>query len=74
MSGNQQNHEEQTRERAYILWEQEGKPEGRHEEFWHRAMAEVAKSQERGTKELSSPDKAEAIPTPSSRNANGKGA
>jgi Protein of unknown function (DUF2934) len=25
------------RERAYLLWEQEGRPEGRAEEYWHRA-------------------------------------
>jgi hypothetical protein len=25
------------RERAYELWEQEGRPEGRSDEYWHRA-------------------------------------
>ena len=25
------------RERAYMLWEQEGRPEGHAEDFWHRA-------------------------------------
>jgi Protein of unknown function (DUF2934) len=25
------------RERAYQLWEQEGRPEGRSDEYWHRA-------------------------------------
>ncbi|MBB1493204.1 DUF2934 domain-containing protein [Paracoccus sp. MC1854] len=24
--------------RAYALWEQEGRPDGRAEEFWHRAL------------------------------------
>ena len=28
--------------RAYLLWEQEGRPEGRAEEHWLRAEAEVA--------------------------------
>jgi hypothetical protein len=28
--------------RAYELWEQEGRPHGRAEEFWHRASTELA--------------------------------
>ena len=28
--------------RAYLLWEQEGRPEGRAEEHWLRAEAEMA--------------------------------
>jgi len=31
--------EQATRVRAYYLWEQEGRPEGRDLEFWHRARA-----------------------------------
>jgi hypothetical protein len=30
--------EQAVRERAYLLWEQEGRPEGRTEEYWHRAL------------------------------------
>jgi len=30
------------RERAYLLWEQAGRPHGRSEEFWRAAVAEVA--------------------------------
>jgi hypothetical protein len=26
------------RDRAYLLWEQEGRPEGRADEYWHRAQ------------------------------------
>ena len=26
------------RERAYLLWEQDGRPKGRAEEYWHRAL------------------------------------
>lgn len=26
------------RERAYLLWEKEGCPDGRAEEYWHRAL------------------------------------
>jgi hypothetical protein len=29
------------RRRAYELWEQAGCPEGRNEEFWHAARAEI---------------------------------
>ena len=30
--------EQVVRERAYFLWEQEGRPGGRAEEYWHRAL------------------------------------
>jgi hypothetical protein len=33
---------ERIRRRAYLLWEQEGRPEGQAEDHWHRAEAEVA--------------------------------
>jgi hypothetical protein len=29
--------EQQVRERAYFLWEKEGRPDGREAEFWERA-------------------------------------
>jgi Protein of unknown function (DUF2934) len=29
--------EERIRHRAYLLWEAEGRPEGRQDEYWHRA-------------------------------------
>jgi hypothetical protein len=29
------------RERAYRLWEEEGRPEGRHESHWHQASQEA---------------------------------
>ncbi len=29
--------EEQIRARAYELWQQAGKPQGREDEFWHQA-------------------------------------
>jgi hypothetical protein len=32
---------ERIRRRAYALWEQEGRPEGRADEYWRRAEAEV---------------------------------
>jgi hypothetical protein len=33
---------ERIRQRAYQLWEQEGRPEGRAESHWQQAEAEVA--------------------------------
>lgn len=36
------NVQERVRQRAYRLWEQEGRPEGQAEEHWRRAEAEVA--------------------------------
>lgn len=33
--------EREVRERAYVLWEQAGRPEGRSEEFWFLAQQEM---------------------------------
>ncbi len=33
--------EETIRRRAYRLWEEAGRPEGRSDEFWHAARAEI---------------------------------
>lgn len=30
--------EERIRQRAYQLWKEDGAPEGRSEEYWHRAQ------------------------------------
>lgn len=32
--------EQAVRERAYALWEEDGRPEGRADEYWHRALDE----------------------------------
>jgi hypothetical protein len=37
MSSSNEDREQRIRERAYSLWEEEGRPEGRAEEFWERA-------------------------------------
>lgn len=34
--------EHKVRERAYALWEDEGRPAGRHAEHWQRASSEIA--------------------------------
>ena len=33
--------EQAIRERAYAIWEEQGRPEGRHLEHWLRAEAEI---------------------------------
>ncbi|MGF7148080.1 hypothetical protein FHS96_001689 [Sphingomonas zeicaulis] len=34
--------ERRVRDRAYALWEREGRPSGRHDEHWFRASREIA--------------------------------
>lgn len=36
--------EHKVRERAYALWETEGRPSGRHDEHWHRASSEIVEA------------------------------
>ena len=40
------NDETKIRDRAYQLWDQAGRPDGRHEEFWHDAERELAEEEE----------------------------
>ncbi|GAA0580085.1 DUF2934 domain-containing protein [Rhizomicrobium electricum] len=43
--------EDRIRERAHALWEEEGRPEGRREQHWQRACAEIdAETRHAGTK------------------------
>jgi hypothetical protein len=37
MAGNEEKNDEKRRERAYRIWEEEGRPEGRHLDHWQRA-------------------------------------
>jgi hypothetical protein len=41
MSDNDEDRHELVRRRAYLLWEEAGRPEGRNEEFWHQAKSEM---------------------------------
>ncbi len=43
------------RERAYHLWEADGKPHGRHEEYWERASELVGMESSPGTGQLPNP-------------------
>ncbi|MGY8679392.1 DUF2934 domain-containing protein [Bradyrhizobium sp. UFLA05-153] len=40
--------EEQIRKRAFELWEQAGKPEGREDEFWQQAQRELQSTEQNG--------------------------
>jgi Protein of unknown function (DUF2934) len=37
-----QDRQAEIRRRAYLIWEHEGRPEGKALEHWHRAEAEIA--------------------------------
>lgn len=37
-----QQHEELIRERAYALWDAEGRPDGRDQDFWYRAERQLS--------------------------------
>ncbi len=42
--------DERVRVRAYHLWEQDGRPHGKNDEYWSRALAEIqAEERERTT-------------------------
>ena len=50
--------EEQVRQTAYLLWEAEGRHEGREKEYWHRALDKCMRNrreEERGRRGLLDP-------------------
>jgi hypothetical protein len=55
--------EEMIRQRAHEIWEQEGRPHGRHEEHWQRAAGEITQELER-IKSAHTPATAEEIEAP----------
>lgn len=44
--------EDRIRSRAYQIWEEEGRPEGRHDEHWYRARAELERQLHRNTEHV----------------------
>jgi hypothetical protein len=36
-----ENSDDAVRERAYAIWEREGRPEGQHESHWKQALVEL---------------------------------
>ena len=73
MSGNQERGEnEQVRKRAYELWEQDGKPDNRHDEFWHQAQAEITSSgKDEPVETLREVGSNEPVARPTTRNGQG---
>ena len=57
---NQRN--EKVRERAYQIWEREGRQDGRAEEHWSKAEQELAESQARPASEINGAGAEEAAP------------
>jgi len=45
-----ENRDERIRRRAHEIWEREGRPEGRHDEHWSQAAAEIDSEGRAGTK------------------------
>jgi hypothetical protein len=43
-------------ERAYEIWEENNRPEGREDEFWNQAVKELNQKEERGDPSKGSPD------------------
>jgi hypothetical protein len=64
--------EARIRERAYQIWEREGRPEGRDFDHWTRAVAEV--SAEEGGDKGPAPAKKAAAAKPKAVNGSGKAA
>jgi hypothetical protein len=50
------NHEHRVRERAYLLWESDGKPHGRDVEYWERARELIAMEDSAGSGLLPNPE------------------
>ncbi|MBK3772749.1 DUF2934 domain-containing protein [Azospirillum sp. YIM DDC1] len=47
--------EHRIRHRAYEIWEQEGRPEGRRAEHWERACRELREEDERAKEDVPEP-------------------
>ena len=48
-------HDARIRERAYLLWEADGRPEGRADEYWERARELVGMEESKGAGLLPNP-------------------
>lgn len=61
-------HHERIRQRAHEIWEEEGRPDGKHEEHWRQAAEELGLTEEDGS-EIEAPEGApgvESSPEPAS--------
>ncbi len=57
--------EDRIRERAHRIWEEEGRPHGRHEEHWQRARREILGNKAPPNFRPGEPGAAEDIPSQS---------
>ncbi len=55
--------EHRIRDRAYHLWNEEGRPHGRHDEYWERARTLVAMQDSAGAGQLANPEVAGLDPS-----------
>ena len=63
--------EARIRQRAHAIWVKEGRPDGRHEEHWHRASREIDGEEQDGEAPRETPRRAAhgkaTAPTPAVR-------
>jgi len=64
MSSAGETRDERIRTRAYHLWEENGRPQGREEEFWERARELIAIEDNPTAGQLPNPMKANPTPGP----------
>ncbi|EYD75978.1 Acyl-CoA dehydrogenase [Rubellimicrobium mesophilum DSM 19309] len=65
--------EDLIQKRAHEIWEQEGRPHGRHEEHWRQAAEEVTREVERIKAEHQADDGSAAQAAPKGRQRRAKG-
>jgi hypothetical protein len=57
--------EDRIRRHAYAIWEAEGRPDGRHEEHWQRAVQEIAAERTGGASARAEPEASQGGAVPS---------
>ena len=57
------------RTRAYLMWEADGKPDGRSDHYWSLAYAEAAKPKRAASRAKAAPEKKTAAKKPASKKA-----
>jgi hypothetical protein len=66
-SMNTATHEAAIRQRAYAIWEEEGRPDGREWDHWERALREIISSEPLTPQTIESTPKPKARKTPKGR-------
>lgn len=51
------NFEQQVRQAAYRLWENDGRPEGREKDYWFIALEQMLAEREDGRRDISNGDR-----------------